>query len=213
MSVDILLAEQLLDIKTIKVNVHEPFQWASGWKSPVYCDNRKVLAYPIVRNFIVKELCNTIQLQFKEIDLIAGVATAGIPWGALVANELQLPFCYVRPQPKSHGLNNQVEGDYNSKQKVVVIEDLISTGKSSLKVIEVLQQLELQVKGLVSIFNYGFNEAAQAFQTVNIPFFSITNFNALLQKSIEKNIIQEKDVAVIKDWQQNPAEWNAVVTK
>lgn len=213
MSADIFLAEQLLDIKTIKVNVQQPYQWASGWKSPVYCDNRKVLAHPKVRSFIVTELCNTIKTKFVEVDLIAGVATAGIPWGALVANELNLPFCYVRPQPKSHGLNNQVEGDYAANQKVVVIEDLISTGKSSIKVIEVLQQLELNVNGLVSIFNYGFVEATEAFSVIDVPFFSITNFNALLQKAIEKNIIQEKDLAVIKDWQQNPATWNTVVTK
>ncbi|MBS4043472.1 MAG: orotate phosphoribosyltransferase [Chitinophagaceae bacterium] len=213
MSADIFLAEQLLDIKTIKVNVQQPYQWASGWKSPVYCDNRKVLAHPKVRSFIVTELCNTIKTKFVEVDLIAGVATAGIPWGALVANELNLPFCYVRPQPKSHGLNNQVEGDYATNQKVVVIEDLISTGKSSIKVIEVLQQLELNVNGLVSIFNYGFVEATEAFRVIDVPFFSITNFNALLQKAIEKNIIQEKDLAVIKDWQQNPATWNTVVTK
>lgn len=213
MSADIFLAEQLLEIKTIKVNLHQPFQWASGWKSPIYCDNRKVLAYPKVRNFIVDELSNLIKTNFLEVELIAGVATAGIAWGALVANKMNLPFCYVRPQPKSHGLNNQVEGDYSAHQKVVVIEDLISTGKSSIKVIEVLQQLNVDVLGLTSIFNYGFDEAKQAFQSINVPFFSITNFEALLQKAIEKKIIQEQDLEIIKIWQQDPSSWQGIATK
>ena len=207
MSRDIFLAEQLLEIKTIKVNVQQPFQWASGWKSPIYCDNRKVLAHPKVRNYIVEELCKMIKSNYSNVELIAGVATAGIAWGVLVANELDLPFCYVRPQPKSHGLNNQVEGDYSPNQKVVVIEDLISTGKSSIKVIEVLKQLDLNILGLASIFNYGFNEAVQAFQSINISTCSITNFEALLKKAIEKNIIQEQDLDIIKIWQYNPASW------
>lgn len=207
MSRDIFLAEQLLEIKTIKVNVQEPFQWASGWKSPIYCDNRKVLAHPKVRNYIVEELCKMIKSNYSNVELIAGVATAGIAWGVLVANELDLPFCYVRPQPKSHGLNNQVEGDYSPNQKVVVIEDLISTGKSSIKVIEVLKQLDLNILGLASIFNYGFNEAVQAFQSINISTCSITNFEALLKKAIEKNIIQEQDLDIIKIWQYDPASW------
>ncbi len=213
MSSDIFLAEQLLEIKTIKINVHQPFQWASGWKSPIYCDNRKVLAYPKVRNFIVKELCNTIKNNYHNVELIAGVATAGIAWGVLVANEMDLPFCYVRPQPKSHGLNNQVEGDYSANQKVVVVEDLISTGKSSIKVIEVLQQLELNVLGLTSIFNYGFNEAVEAFNAKQTPFISITNFDALLQKAIEKNMIQQNDLKIIKIWQQDPASWEGCAIK
>jgi orotate phosphoribosyltransferase len=213
MSADIFLAEQLLEIKTIKVNLHQPFQWASGWKSPIYCDNRKVLAYPKVRNFIVDELSILIKTNFLEVELIAGVATAGIAWGALVANKMNLPFCYVRPQPKSHGLNNQVEGDYTEHQKVVVIEDLISTGKSSIKVVEVLQQLNVEVLGLTSIFNYGFDEAKQAFQSINVPFFSITNFEALLQKAIEKKIIQEQDLEIIKIWQQDPSSWQGIATK
>lgn len=207
MSRDIFLAEQLLEIKTIKVNVQQPFQWASGWKSPIYCDNRKVLAHPKVRNYIVEELCKMIKSNYSNVELIAGVATAGIAWGVLVANELELPFCYVRPQPKSHGLNNQVEGDYSPNQKVVVIEDLISTGKSSIKVIEVLKQLDLNILGLASIFNYGFNEAVQAFQSINISTCSITNFEALLKKAIEKNIIQEQDLDIIKIWQYDPASW------
>lgn len=207
MSRDIFLAEQLLEIKTIKVNVQQPFQWASGWKSPIYCDNRKVLAHPKVRNYIVEELCKMIKSNYSNVELIAGVATAGIAWGVLVANELDLPFCYVRPQPKSHGLNNQVEGDYSPNQKVVVIEDLISTGKSSIKVIEVLKQLDLNILGLASIFNYGFNEAVQAFQSINISTCSITNFEALLKKAIEKNIIQEQDLDIIKIWQYDPASW------
>lgn len=213
MSCDIFLAEQLLEIKTIKVNVQQPFQWASGWKSPIYCDNRKVLAYTKIRKFIVDELCNAIKSNYASVELIAGVATAGIAWGALVANELNLPFCYVRPQPKLHGLNNQVEGDYSTNQKVVVIEDLISTGKSSIKVIEVLQQLNLNILGLACIFNYGFKDAVDAFGEIKIPILSITNLEALLQKAIEKNIIQPQDLEIIKIWQQNPASWQGQATK
>ena len=146
MSADITLAEMLLQIESIKLNVEKPFTWASGWKSPIYCDNRKALAFTEVRNFIKKELAVLVKNNFDEIDIIAGVATAGISWGTLLADELELPFCYVRPEPKAHGLANQIEGNYKAGQKVLVIEDLISTGKSSLKVIQALNKAELNVK-------------------------------------------------------------------
>lgn len=208
MGIDIFLAEQLLTIESIKVNVEKPFQWASGWKSPIYCDNRKILAYPKIRNIVVESFCNEIKNNFSNTELIAGVATAGIAWGALIAHELNLPFCYVRPQPKSHGLAKQVEGDYKANQKVIVIEDLISTGKSSIKVIQVLKDLSLQVNGLLSIFNYGFDEAVDAFKNANVTTFSLSNFNALIQKAMEQNIIKNTDITIINQWRKNPSEWS-----
>src|ERR1700742_2942833 len=148
------VAEKLLQINAIKLSPQEPFTWASGWKSPIYCDNRKVLSFPFIRDFIKSEMCNVIFEQFPETQLLAGVATAGIAWGAMAADQLKLPYIYVRPKPKEHGLGNQIEGAYEKGQKVVVIEDLISTGKSSLQVVDILRAEGLEVVGLVSIFNY-----------------------------------------------------------
>src|ERR671912_3070289 len=158
------VAEKLLQINAIKLNPTQPFTWASGWKSPIYCDNRKVLSFPYVRDFIKSELCNVVFEKFPDATLLAGVATAGIAWGAMVADQLKLPFIYVRPKPKEHGLGNQIEGFYEQGQKVVVIEDLISTGKSSLQVVEVLRNNGLNVIGMVSIFDYGFAAAAESFE-------------------------------------------------
>src|SRR6187551_1635384 len=158
------VAEKLLQIQAIQFNVESPFTWASGWKSPIYCDNRKILSFPFVREFIKSEMCNTIFQTFDQADMIAGVATAGIPWGVMAADQLKLPFIYVRPKPKSHGLENQIEGFYESGKRVVVVEDLVSTGKSSLQVVDVLKTAGLQVEGMVSIFNYGFQEAKNAFE-------------------------------------------------
>ena len=152
------VADKLLQIQAIKLNADTPFTWASGWKSPIYCDNRKVLSFPAERDFIKNELCNLIQTEFPNVELLAGVATAGIAWGALAADQMKLPFCYVRPKPKEHGLGNQVEGYYEEKQKIVIVEDLISTGKSSIQVVDVLRGLNVEVIGMVSIFNYGFDE-------------------------------------------------------
>src|SRR6188472_2767885 len=150
-------AEKLLQVNAIKLRPEEPFTWASGWKSPIYCDNRKILSYPYIRDYIKSELCNVVFEKYAHAELIAGVATAGIAWGAMVADQLKLPFIYVRPKPKEHGLGNQIEGEYNGGQKAVVIEDLISTGKSSLQVVDVLKKEGLEILGMVSIFNYQFD--------------------------------------------------------
>ena len=160
------IAEKLLQIKAIKLSIQQPFTWASGWKSPIYCDNRKVLSFPFVRDFVKSEMCNVIFQDFAEADMIAGVATAGIPWGAMAADQLKLPYIYVRPKPKEHGLGNQIEGFFEKGNRVVVVEDLVSTGKSSLQVVDVLRNAGLQVEGMVSIFNYGFDEAKNALNTL-----------------------------------------------
>ena len=157
------VAEKLLQINAIKLSVNNPFTWASGWKSPIYCDNRRILSYPYARDFIKSEMCNLVFQSYSDAEILAGVATAGIPWGAMVADQLKLPYIYVRPKPKEHGLGNQIEGFYEEGKKVVVIEDLISTGKSSLLVVEVLQKEGLIIDGLVSIFDYGFDEATEFF--------------------------------------------------
>src|SRR5215203_7092834 len=156
-------AEKLLQADAVRLSPKAPFTWASGWKSPIYCDNRKILSLPFIRDYIKSELCNVVFEQFGEADLVAGVATAGIAWGAMVADQLKLPFIYVRPKPKEHGLGNQIEGQFEVNQKVVVIEDLVSTGKSSLQVVEVLRNASVQVIGMVSIFSYVFNTAKDAF--------------------------------------------------
>src|SRR5687767_15614644 len=155
-------AEKLLQVQAVKLSPEKPFTWASGWKNPIYCDNRKVLSHPYVRDFIKSELCNVVFENFPDAELIAGVATAGIAWGAMIADQLKLPFVYVRPKPKEHGLGNQIEGEYNKKQKVVVIEDLVSTGKSSLQVVDVIRNADLEVLGMVSIFTYAFEKAREA---------------------------------------------------
>ncbi|MDQ3551175.1 MAG: orotate phosphoribosyltransferase, partial [Bacteroidota bacterium] len=164
-----ITAEKLLSIKAVQLNPDQPFTWASGWKSPIYCDNRKILSYPYIRDFIKSELCNVVFEKFKDADLVAGVATAGIAWGAMVADQLKLPFIYVRPKPKEHGLGNQIEGFYESGQKAIVVEDLISTGKSSLQVVEVLRANSVEVNGMVSIFNYSFQTSVDAFEKEQVP--------------------------------------------
>ncbi len=203
------VAEKLLQINAIKLSVNNPFTWASGWKSPIYCDNRKILSFPYIRDFIKSEMCDVVFKSFSNIDLIAGVATAGIPWGIMVADQLKLPFIYVRPRPKEHGLGNQIEGFYEPGKNVVVIEDLISTGKSSLQVAEVLKVAGLYVKGLISIFNYGFAQAQTSFDLIRVPFQSLTDYESLILKAIEKKIISESDQNTLLNWRKNPANWNA----
>src|SRR5665647_2950920 len=199
------IAEKLLQIKAIKLSIHSPFTWASGWKSPIYCDNRKILSFPFVRDFIKSEMCNVIFQSFEKADIIAGVATAGIPWGAMAADQLKLPYIYVRPKPKEHGLGNQIEGFYEKGMKAVVIEDLISTGKSSLEVINVLIKSGLQVHGLVSIFNYGFKEAEEDFKQANITYKSLTDYDTLIALAIEKGIVSANEEKTLLDWRENPA--------
>src|SRR5215213_8391539 len=166
------VAEKLLQTGAVQLRPEAPFTWASGWKSPIYCDNRKILSFPYIRDFIKSEMCNVVFDQYPEADLLAGVATAGIAWGAMVADQLKLPFIYVRPKPKEHGLGNQIEGFYEKGQRTVVIEDLISTGKSSLQVVEVLRQKGVEVVGMVSIFNYQFDVAKEAFEKAGVSFIS-----------------------------------------
>ena len=183
------VAEKLLHIQAVKLSLDKPYTWASGWKSPIYCDNRKVLSYPYIRDFIKSELCSVIFEQFPEADALAGVATAGIAWGVMAADQLKLPFLYVRPKPKEHGLGNQIEGELAAGQKVLVFEDLVSTGKSSLQVCEAIQNGGAEVIGMVSIFSYGFPEAENAFQKAGIRFISLTNYAVLIELAIEQGTI------------------------
>ena len=201
------LAEKLLQVGAVKLNAANPFTWASGWKSPIYCDNRKSLSFPYVRDFIKSELCSVIFEQFPDADSLAGVATAGIPWGAMAADQLKLPFMYVRPKPKEHGLGNQIEGFFQQGQKILVIEDLVSTGKSSLQVCDVIKAAGMEVVGMVSIFNYGFPEAAQAFLSAGIKLQSLTDYETLVQLAIEKKIIDEDQHKSLLNWRNNPSEW------
>lgn len=204
------VAEKLLQVKAIRLNVKEPFTWASGWKSPIYCDNRRVLSFPHVREFIKSEMCNVIFELFPEAEVLAGVATAGIAWGAMAADQLKLPFVYVRPKPKEHGLGNQIEGAFEAGQKVLVVEDLISTGKSSLQVVEVLRGAGLEVVGMVSIFNYGFDAAANAFAEAGVPFRSLTQYETLIALAVEKGMVLPEQQEVLLKWRHNPAGWSGI---
>ena len=201
------IAEKLLQINAVQLNTSEPFTWASGWKSPIYCDNRKVLSYPYIRDYIKSEMCNVLFQQFPDASLLAGVATAGIAWGAMAADQLKLPFVYVRPKPKEHGLGNQIEGYYQSGQKTIIIEDLVSTAKSSLQVVEVLWNSGLDVIGMVSIFTYGFEVANQALIQKGITFTSLTDYDHLIELAIEKEIISPGQASILLKWRENPSEW------
>lgn len=201
------VAEKLLQVNAIKLNPAVPFTWASGWKSPIYCDNRKVLSFPYVREFIKSEMCNVVFEKFPEAELLAGVATAGIAWGAMAADQLKLPYIYVRPKPKEHGLGNQIEGFYEKGQKVVVIEDLISTGKSSLQVVDVLKKEGLDVAGMVSIFTYGFDVADKAFAEAGVAYQSLTNYTSLIESAIDKGLVTAAQQDTLLNWRKNPAAW------
>ena len=202
------LASFLLQIKAIKLNPANPFTWASGLKSPIYCDNRVTLSYPQVRTFIREGFVKMCLDKFGKPDVIAGVATGGIPQGALVAQELGLPFVYVRSEKKSHGMNNQIEGIINSGQSVVIIEDLVSTGKSSLNAVEALREKGAVVKGMLAIFTYGMEVAAENFKNNKCELFTLTNYNALIQKAAEENYIREEDLASLLEWKSNPQAWS-----
>jgi orotate phosphoribosyltransferase len=204
------VAERLLQVQAIRLSVKEPFTWSSGWKSPIYCDNRRVLSFPYVRDFIKSELCNVIFAQFPEAGLLAGVATAGIAWGAMAADQLKLPYVYVRSKPKEHGLGQQIEGYYQQGQQVVVIEDLISTGKSSLQVVDILRKEGLEVIGLVSIFNYGFGAAKTAFEQAGVPYVSLSNYPTLISLALEKKLVGPEEESVLLKWSEDPANWKGV---
>jgi orotate phosphoribosyltransferase len=201
------VAEKLLQVGAVKLSPENPFTWASGWKSPIYCDNRKVLSFPYIREFIKSEMCNLIFEQFPEAEVLAGVATAGIPWGAMAADQLKLPYIYVRPKPKEHGLGNQIEGSVQPGQKVLVIEDLISTGKSSLQVVDVLRQAGVEVAGMVSIFNYGFAIAEQAFADAGVSFRSLTDYTHLISLAADKKLVDAETEQLLLQWRQDPAGW------
>ena len=201
------IVSKLLEVGSIKINANEPFTWASGWKSPIYCDNRLSLSFPEVRSYIKDNLIDRIKEEYPHAEGIAGVATAGIPQGALVADALNLPFIYVRSSPKSHGLENMVEGQITPGQKIVVVEDLISTGGSSVKAALALRELGFDVQGLAAIFSYEFEVAKQNFQTANIPFFTLTDYSTLLDVSIEQGKVENHDLNSLNEWRERPAEW------
>ncbi|WP_438977080.1 orotate phosphoribosyltransferase [Polaribacter sp.] len=201
-------AELLLQVKAIKLSPSKPFQWASGWKSPIYCDNRVTLSYPSVRIFLKEEIAKIVELEYGKPDVIAGVATGAIAIGILVAQELGVPFVYVRPEPKKHGRKNQIEGYLESGQNVVVIEDLISTGKSSLNAVDALKEEGAVVKGMVAIFSYGFEIASNNFKEKNISLKTLSNYENLLEQALDSNYISDKELVTLQSWRSNPSEWN-----
>ncbi|MFM2040924.1 MAG: hypothetical protein RLZZ493_1513 [Bacteroidota bacterium] len=202
------VAEFLLQIKAVKLQPNEPFTWASGWASPIYCDNRKTLSFPSIRTFIRQGYAEAILDHFGKPDVIAGVATGGIAQGALVAQELGIPFIYVRSSAKGHGLGNQIEGHFEKGQRVVVIEDLISTGGSSLVAVEALREAGCEVKGLVAIFTYGFEIALKNFADAECPFVTLTDYEHLIDQAVKLEYINESNVASLKKWKNDPANWN-----
>lgn len=206
-TVERLLAEKLLKISAIKLQPENPFVWASGWNSPIYIDNRRTLSYPEVRTFIKVEFCRVIMENFGEVDAIAGVATGAIAQGALVAETLGLPYVYVRSAPKDHGLENLIEGNLKPGQKVVVIEDLISTGGSSLKAVEAIRNAGCEVIGMAAIFTYGFPVAARKFKSAQVELITLSNYNAMLETALETNYIKPEDLETLQEWRKDPASW------
>ena len=205
--IELKVAEFLLQIKAIKLQPNNPFTWASGWKSPIYCDNRVTLSHPSIRTYIRQKLTQLVQEEYGSVDLIVGVATAGIPQGALVAQELGLPFAYVRAKAKEHGTGSLIEGEIVEGQRVVLVEDLISTGKSSLAAVAALRDAGLSVAGLVSIFTYGFDVAEENFKAAKCRYTSLSNYETLIEYASEHSIIAGTDIELLKKWRENPAEW------
>lgn len=206
-----IVAEKLLQVNAVKLSPQAPFTWASGWKSPIYCDNRRILSFPYVRDYIKSELCNVIFERFPGAGLLAGVATAGIAWGAMAADQLKLPFVYVRPKPKEHGMGNQIEGYFEPGQKVVVVEDLVSTAKSSLQVVDVLKAAGLEIEGMVSIFTYGFPQATEAFAKAGVDYYPLTDYANLLEAAQSKGQVEPDQLEVLLKWRQDPANWTGVL--
>jgi orotate phosphoribosyltransferase len=200
-------AELLLQIKAIKLEPNDPFKWASGWNSPIYCDNRTTLSFPKIRNYLRENLANIIEQEYGKPDVIAGVATGAIAIGVLVAQHLNVPFIYVRPEPKSHGRKNQIEGFLDKNKNVVVVEDLISTGKSSLNAVKALKEEGANVKGMVAIFNYGFDIAAENFKNADVKLITLSDYDHLLEQSLDSKYISEKELETLKNWRKNPSEW------
>lgn len=206
-SVEKIVAKQLLEVKAVKLNVENPFTWASGWKSPIYCDNRKILSYPAARKVVYESFVEIINKHFKDVDVIAGVATGAIAYGMLVAEAMGKPFVYVRPKPKDHGTGAQIEGDLPRGAKVVVVEDLISTGGSSLSAVDCLQKSGAVVLGMVAIFSYNFIRARRAFEYANVELHTLSHYEALLEEAVAENYIKQEDMEVLKQWRINPENW------
>ena len=200
-------AELLLQIKAIKLQPNDPFTWASGWKSPIYCDNRTTLSFPKIRTYLRENLAKIIEQEYGKPDVIAGVATGAIAIGVLVAQQLNVPFIYVRPEPKSHGRKNQIEGFLEKNKSVVVVEDLISTGKSSLNAVEALREEGVNVKGMVAIFSYGFELATKNFEAANVKLNTLSDYNHLLEQSFDSNYISKNELFTLQQWRENPSEW------
>lgn len=204
------VAEKLLQTGAVQLRPDEPYTWASGWKSPIYCDNRKVLSFPYTRDYIKSEMCNAIFEKYPDADLLAGVATAGIAWGAMAADQLKLPFIYVRPKPKEHGLGNQIEGAIEKGHKTVIVEDLISTGKSSLQVVDVLRKAGLEILGMISIFSYGFDEADKNFADAGVQYQSLTDYSTLINIGLEKGEIESGAETLLLQWRKDPGNWQGI---
>jgi len=207
-TVERLIASKLLQIKAIKLQPANPFTWASGWKSPIYCDNRKTLSYHDIRTVIKTELTNLVTTHFPEVTAIAGVATGAIAQGALVADALQLPFVYVRATPKDHGLENLIEGELKLGAKVVIVEDLVSTGGSSLKAVQAVRNFGCEVIGMVAIFSHGFPVANQHFKDASVPLYTLSSYNAVIEEALRTNYIDEADIVILKEWRKDPASWS-----
>jgi orotate phosphoribosyltransferase len=201
------VAEFLLQIKAVKLQPQQPFTWASGWKSPIYCDNRKTLSYPKVRTYIRQQFVQVIQQNFPKPDVIAGVATGAIAQGVLVAEEMGLPFVYIRPEPKKHGLGNLIEGEIQPGQSVVVIEDLISTGGSSLKAVEAVREAGCEVKGMAAIFTYGFPTATENFRKADVHLVTLSDYSSLLRQALKDDYVTEADLETLEAWRRDPASW------
>ena len=202
------VSKSLLQINAIILQPENPFKWASGWNSPIYCDNRKILSYPNIRNYIRQSLSSIVKNHFKNANIIAGVATAGIPHGVLVAEELGLPFIYVRSESKKHGRKNKIEGHIEKGQSVIVIEDLISSGKSSINAVKELKKSGLNVKGVMSIFNYNFSESEKNFKKIECDYISLCDYMSLLPEAIKSQYIKESELPLLKKWKENPSTWN-----
>ncbi len=203
-------AEVLLQVNAIKLSPKKPFTWASGWKSPIYCDNRIILSFPTIRNYVRETMAKHIEEHYGSPDVIAGVATGAIGIGMLVAEYLGLPFIYVRPDAKGHGRKNQIEGFIEKGQNVVVVEDLISTGKSSLNAVKALKEAQVNVKGMVAIFTYGFNISKENFEKEHLTLHTLSNYESLLEQALHTNYITEEELTTLTEWNSNPSKWNAI---
>lgn len=212
-AVEKIFAAKLLQVKAIKLQPSNPFTWASGWKSPIYCDNRQTLAYPALRSFVKTEIARIVMENFQDIDAVVGVATGAIAQGALVADLLGMPFAYVRPKPKDHGMGNQIEGELKPGAKVVVIEDLISTGGSSLKAVEALRQYGCEVVGMVAAYTYGFDVAAKAFEEAGVKLITLSNYEALIAYAAEIGYVKPDEISLLQEWRKNPSEWQGTGNK